>query len=244
MKNTNILLFCIFLFFILQSNCASHVAFVKTKKLVKRTNIEIVTRKYIVTSPRKILLMGDSMAYFLGFRLNDYCEKNNHDMYCVTWVSGTTGGYAKSDTIQYFINNFGADYIIFVIGSNELFYYDIPERQKYVETIIAMMGDIPNIWIGPPNWKEDTGINQMMLEVLGEDRFFLSKKLTFERQAEGDAHPSRRASEMWFDSVAVWIMRDSKYPIILEKPDNKSLNPIKGKTLVTRYYKKIVTDSI
>jgi len=229
----------IFILLLIFTSCNKPKIFLNSKTICLRKKIEL-KRRYLVTSPQRILLIGDSMAYFLGFRLNDYCEKNKDDMYLVTWVSATTKVFAQSDTIQYFINQFSPTYIIFVIGSNELFYYDLDARRQYVKEIIKQIGDIHSIWVGPPNWKEDTGINNIMMSEVGEKRFFLSKNLTFERQSGADVHPSRKSSEMWFDSIAHWIVKKSDFPIKLDTPEYKSKNEIKFKTLKLRTFKRKV----
>ena len=177
------------------------------------------------TSRQKILLIGDSMAYSLMFRAQNYCDYNQHELKVVSWVSATSKTYAICDTLEYYVNLYKPTFIIFVIGANEMFAYNAQNRIQYFEKIIPQTHGIHTVWIGPPNWKEDTGINNVMMQKFGPKQFFLSKKLKYTRIAGDVAHPDRTSSSMWMDSIASWIMHKSYFPIKLEQPKGK--NPIR-----------------
>ena len=171
------------------------------------------------------LLIGDSMNEYLRIRLNDYCIANGYDMYCVIWYGATTKQYGTSDTIAYFINKHHPTYVLLTIGSNELFVRDIIEkRTDYVKHIVKQLGRTPFVWVGPPNWKEDTGINEMIVTNVGESRYFESKRLKYNRYKDG-AHPTRESAAMWMDSIAVFLQNDALSPIEMTPPD--------------KYYKKV-----
>jgi len=177
------------------------------------------------SSSQKILLIGDSMLEQLRWRLRDYVESNGHQMFSVIWYSSQSEYYGKSDTLKYFICQYKPTYIMMVLGANELFVSDIiNKRSNYVKKIVDDMDTIPFVWIGPPNWKDDTGINQLILRHAGKDRYYPSYKITqtplFKRYNDG-AHPKPESACQWFDSVAVWIMNDSRYPILLNLPKEK-----------------------
>jgi hypothetical protein len=176
------------------------------------------------TSCQNILLIGDSMAYSLMFRAKNYCDYNNHSLHVVTWVSATSKTYAICDTMEYFVNLYKPTFIIFVIGANEMFAFNAKSRIQYIDKIIPQTHGIPTVWVGPPNWKEDTGINDVMMEKFGPKQFFLSKKLHYTRIKGDVAHPDRKSGAMWMDSISSWIMRDSYFPIRLKKPEEN--NPI------------------
>ena len=102
------------------------------------------------------------------------------------------------------------------------------DRDLYIKQIVKQCENVKLIWVGPPNWKEDSGINDLILKNLGKDRYFLSKNLVFSRVSDG-AHPTRKSSEMWAGKIAQWIVEESKYPIILNKPAfeyKKTLYPV------------------
>ena len=172
----------------------------------------------IDSSSQRFLLIGDSMLETLAYRLNDYCKKNKHEMNSVIWYSSSTLWYGNSDTISHFINKLKPTYVILVIGANELFIRDIRSRDRLVKNILRQIGDRKYIWVGPPNWKKDTGINDLILRNTGYGRYFPSKNLTYERFKDG-AHPTRKAGYMWMDSVAAFIMKKSMYPVLMNYPD-------------------------
>jgi hypothetical protein len=170
------------------------------------------------STQQRILIAGDSMSGFLRLRLNDYCQQNGHVMYSVVWNSGNTIWFAETDTLDYFIAKFQPTYILIVLGGNELTLPHPEYRQKHIDKIIRKIGNIPYVWIGPPNWEEDTGINDMLLKSVGRKRFFPSLKLEFDRQSDG-AHPTQKSAYIWMDSIAAFMMTKSKHPVLMEYPD-------------------------
>ena len=86
--------------------------------------------------------------------------------------------------------------------------------------ILRQIGDLPYIWIGPPNWKDDTGINELLAEECAQGSFYLSKGGTFEREKDG-AHPTKESAALWMDRVCRWIEDESSHPIRLDKPDKQ-----------------------
>ena len=175
----------------------------------------------IDSTSQHFLLIGDSMLETLRYRLNDYCRKNKHTMNAVIWYSSSTLWYGNCDTLSYFVNKFNPTYVILVIGGNELFIRDIRSRDKFVKNILKQIGNRKYFWVGPPNWKEDTGINSLIERNVGPRRYYPSKKLTFERVRDG-AHPTRKSGYMWMDSIAAFIMKKSMYPVLLNYPDTPS----------------------
>lgn len=196
------------------------------RELIPRTRqrivIDTVPRHlaggHIDTTKQRILLIGDSMLEGLRMRLIDYCEYNGHDLDVVIWYSAQTYWYGKYDTLSYFINKHDPSYVILVLGANELFVRDIKtKRQKYVDHILKQIGQHRFVWVGPPNWADDTGINEMIVENVGKRRYFPSKDLSYKRASDG-AHPTMESARMWMDSISTWIMNESMYPIKLEEP--------------------------
>lgn len=169
------------------------------------------------SSAHKILLTGDSMCEGLMFRFKEYAAANDHELKTVIWYSSTTVWWSESDSLQKLIDTYEPDYVFFTTGSNELFIRNIEEREKYVQDIISQAGDKKFIWIGPPNWAEDTGINDLIIRNVGRDRFFESRHLTFERGPDG-AHPTWSSSAVWADTISSWIMEKSRHKILMEKP--------------------------
>ena len=187
---------------------------------------EMYTSEYtpqtgIDSTSQTILLIGDSMLEQFRWRLRDYCAENGHQMQSVIWYSSQSEWYGKTDTLKYFINKFKPTYVILILGANELFVRDIiTKRTPYVKHIIEQIDTIPFIWVGPPNWKDDTGINEMIVSNVGSRQYYPSKNLKYNRYDDG-AHPKPESASMWCDSVAKFIMEKSRHPILLNPPTKK-----------------------
>ncbi len=174
------------------------------------------------TTSQRILLIGDSMIEHLMLRMKDYTYFNKHNLKTVIWYSSQTKWYGTYDTLNYFMKKYKPTYVFLVLGANELFIRDIiKKRTKYVKKIISTLDTVKFVWVGPPNWKDDTGINTMILRNVGKDRFFPSKNLNYKRTRDG-AHPTKSSASVWMDSIAVWVMNESRYPIIMKKPNEKT----------------------
>jgi hypothetical protein len=107
------------------------------------------------------------------------------------------------------------------LGANELFVKNIAEkRDKYVKNILSQIGNIPFVWIGPPNWKPDTGINDLVAKNVKRcenGSFFVSNGMHFDRAKDG-AHPTRKSARAWMDSVARWMPANAAHPIKMNLP--------------------------
>lgn len=176
-------------------------------------------RAPVDTTAKNILFIGDSMLEGLAPRLAAYCDKSGHTLVEVIWYSSSTYYWGESARLTELINKFNPDYIFVCLGANELYVPDIKRaRRPYVKRMLAEMGNIPYVWIGPPNWDEDTGINDLLAHELGRGCFYLSAHDKFERSRDG-AHPTRASAHDWMDRVVSWMETSCAHPIRLEKPD-------------------------
>ena len=184
-----------------------------TKRNKQRTGVMDTTKK-------TILFIGDSMLEGLGPRLAAYAKENGHTLYYVIWYSSTSEVWGRTTKLKEYIKQFKPNYVFICLGSNELFVRDIQtSRQKYVDNIIAQIGNLPYVWIGPPNWKPDTGINEMIKNTAEDGCYYNSytPDQHYDRSRDG-AHPTRASAAAWMDRVAKWVMTKSAYPIRLNKP--------------------------
>ncbi len=174
------------------------------------------------TAAKTILFIGDSMLDGLYPRLAAYAGHNGHTLYAVIWYSSTSEKWGGSGRLKSYIDRLSPDYIFICLGANELFVKDIAtKRTSHVQTLLGEIGDIPYLWIGPPNWKPDTGINELIATNAAPGTFFLSDGMTFERGKDG-AHPTRASAAQWMDSVIRWMPSHHPHPIRLELPDVES----------------------
>lgn len=177
------------------------------------------------TASKVILFIGDSMLDGLSPRLAAYAEQNGHTLYTVIWYSSTSERWGKSDKLASYIKRIKPGYIFLCLGANELSVRDIiAKRDAYVKKIISDIGDIPYVWIGPPNWKEDTGINRLIATNTATGCYFKSDGMTFERGKDG-AHPTRSSAAEWMDSVARWMPLHCSHPIKMELPESDFARP-------------------
>lgn len=170
------------------------------------------------TTSKNILFIGDSMLEGLAPRLAKYCGKNGHTLVEVIWYSSSTLCWGQSGRLTELIQKYHPDYIFVCLGANELYVPDIKKaRRPYLQKMVAEIGDIPYVWIGPPNWDEDTGINDLLEQELDEGCFYLSAHDKFERSKDG-AHPTRASAAQWMDRVIKWIDTTGAHPFLLDYP--------------------------
>ncbi|MDE6679895.1 MAG: SGNH/GDSL hydrolase family protein [Muribaculaceae bacterium] len=175
--------------------------------------------------PKSILLFGDSMTFNLALRLAAYAAHNGHQMHAVNWDSSNTKIWADCDTLEHYIKEYNADYVFISLGSNEIYYKKPEVRLPYVKRILEMIDTIPYVWIGPPNWEEDSGINDMLERTCRRGSFFRSAGMKFERKKD-KIHPTRDASALWMDSIMRW-MPHSSHPILAAlPPDTLGKHPV------------------
>ena len=188
------------------------------KRQGKAVSKDSTWRAPVDTTAKNILFIGDSMLEGLAPRLASYCDKNGHTLVEVIWYSSSTLCWSETARLTELINKYHPDYIFVCLGANELYVPDIKTARKpYLKKILAEIGDIPYVWIGPPNWDEDTGINDMLAENLDKGCFYLSANDKFERKRDG-AHPTQKSAQQWMDRVVKWMRTTGSHPIRLNQP--------------------------
>jgi lysophospholipase L1-like esterase len=190
----------------------------KGKRRGEAVQADTTWRAPMDTTAKNILFIGDSMLEGLGERLAKYTHKNGHTLVEVIWYSSSTKCWAESARLTQLINKYHPNYIFICLGANELYVPNIKTARKpYLKKILAEIGDIPYLWIGPPNWDEDTGINALLADNLSEGCFYYSANDHFTRSRDG-AHPTRASAHVWMDRVVKWMVTKCAHPIRLEKP--------------------------
>lgn len=170
------------------------------------------------TTAKNILFIGDSMLEGLGERLAAYCKKSGHTLIEVIWYSSSTKCWGETARLTELINKYHPNYIMVCLGANELYVPNIKTaRRPLLKKILAEIGDTPYLWIGPPNWIEDTGINDLLTQEVDEGCFYYSANDKFTRSRDG-AHPTRASAHKWMDRVIKWMKTNGAYPIRLDYP--------------------------
>jgi hypothetical protein len=190
------------------------------QKIIK-TNVLATSKtpaRKIDTSSQRILMVGESMIEGLMFPFIKYAHYNHHNLQAKIWYGSTTIAWSQNDTLKKIIEKAKPTFIIVSIASNELYAKNISVREPYVKKILKQLDGYNYVWIGPPNPSTDYGINDIIERNTGQDRFFMSKYMSFDRIQDG-VHPTRESSRKWADSIAVWIMEKSRHPIMLKRPE-------------------------
>lgn len=178
------------------------------------------------TTKTRVLLFGDSELDHLRSPVYNYCKNNNCELVAtITWYGSTTVQWGKGDTLQKYLDEFRPDFVICVLGLNELFIPNVEPRRASVQNIksTVMKSGAKFYWVGPAAWKQDQGICSMLQEEL-DSLCYPSHKLTLER-ANDHRHPSRDGSKVWFDSVAVAMTQHTRLDLsntvaVYEMPKN------------------------
>lgn len=174
------------------------------------------------TTKQRILLMGDSECGGLCFQLNDYCIQNGHQLVAsFVWNSATILNFAYSDTIIKIIEKYKPTYIFIVLGLNELYAKDLIKRKQAAQILAKKLEGIPYSWVGPANYTNDYGINQVFYESAQKGSFYLTKNLNLPKGGD-KRHPNSTGYRIWMDSLAVWVENEAKYRIKLSPPEKRN----------------------
>jgi hypothetical protein len=176
------------------------------------------------TAPQRILLVGDSMVFNLIPRLSDYCLQNGHTLKPAIWYASTTIAWGSQSKLDQLITEFEPTFVLIVLGSSELTSRSMEGRAQSVRNMLQKIGDREMAWVGPPNWRPDTGINALLEAELGKDRFFRSAELELERESDG-IHPNRAAGSQWADLIAAWLEREGRAHIVMKTPERTGTPP-------------------
>lgn len=171
------------------------------------------------TTVHSVLVFGDSMTHLLAMSISQYGTKNNYHLTSVTWESSSIPGWSNSDKIPKYIEESKPDFIIVSLGSNEMELKHFERRIPDVEKIVAAIGDIPFVWVGPPLWKEDKGVYEMLEKSLPKGVVFRVGEDVDIPRGKDKIHPTRKGAQIWADTLMRWIPL-SPHPILAEKPDS------------------------
>lgn len=156
----------------------------------------------------KILLLGDSMVEVLSPWLAAYAKENGHELVPAIWYGSTIGAWARSPELGRLLGEIEPTLVIVALGSSELTARSIATRKPSLRAIVDRVGSKVRLaWIGPPNWREDTGINDLLEAEIGDDRFFRSAGLELTRKRDG-IHPDAAGGRVWAGAIAAWLERD------------------------------------
>jgi hypothetical protein len=112
------------------------------------------------------------------------------------WESASIPAFAESDRVQMLMKRWNPDLVLVTLGANDVF-NDHPEYMvKHIERIVKNVGKRDCVWIGPPLWKEDKGLVDVLREHVAPCRFYDSEHLVLQRAGDG-IHPTEKGGEVW-----------------------------------------------
>lgn len=160
------------------------------------------------TTSVRALFIGDSMVENLARQYAAMLPEATDSAFAVIWYGSTTRQWAETATLDYYIRKHKPTFVFVCLGSNELFVNNALQRKPYIEKIKSKIGSMPYIWIGPPDWKGDTGINDAIKQTVGDGCFYDSRQLTLERGSD-NIHPTDKGAAVWADSIASWMAKQN-----------------------------------
>lgn len=115
-----------------------------------------------------------------------------------------------SGKIDLLISNTQPDLVIINLGANEVANVDPPAHAPAVRHIVSAIGNRPCVWVSPPSWRKDTGIQDVIRQNSAPCRYFDSDKLVSQPiQRQGDKiHPTDEGGAVWADAFWSWLQAE------------------------------------
>lgn len=158
--------------------------------------------------PRVVLHVGDStvgdgggLELALDKRFHALGATFHHD----AWVSASIWSVEHADKLKKLIRHFQPDLVIVTLGTNDVFHPtpamlgpSIADISRKAATLGLARGAPPREcwWIGPPTWKKDLGVVDVIRKHAAPCRFFDSSLMGIERRPDG-VHPTDKGGEEW-----------------------------------------------
>jgi hypothetical protein len=127
-------------------------------------------------------------------------------------VSESILSYDKSLKLKELLAKHQPDIVIVTLGTNDVFVPFPSALAQNVKSIVARIGARECYWIGPPTWKPDTGIVQVLRDNVAPCRFYDSSNLKLQRAGDG-IHPTDRGGADWARSFWTFFRPTSTRPL-------------------------------
>lgn len=114
-------------------------------------------------------------------------------------VSESIVSFDKSPKLKELLAKHHPDIVILTLGTNDVFVPFPASMVGNIRNIIGRIGARECYWIGPPTWKPDTGIVQVLKDNVAPCKFFDSASLKLQRAGDG-IHPTDRGGADWATS--------------------------------------------
>lgn len=146
------------------------------------------------------------MAWALGTELQPLLAEVGDKLVTQSKISGSIRGFSRrhAQEIRNPIRKYDPDVVLIVLGSNEALVPYPRHLRKPIRRVVDAIGDRTCYWIGPPMWREDTGIVEVLNDDVAPCTFFDSSDLSLERRPDR-IHPTRAGSRTWALAVRDWL---------------------------------------
>jgi lysophospholipase L1-like esterase len=114
------------------------------------------------------------------------------------WESASIAAFAQSQRLPKLMKKYDPDLVLLTLGANDVFDRRPENLIRYIESIVKKVGDRDCYWIGPPLWKGDFGLVEVIREHALPCKFFDSKDLVLQRAGDG-IHPTEKGGAAWAD---------------------------------------------
>jgi acyl-CoA thioesterase-1 len=114
-------------------------------------------------------------------------------------VSESIVSYDHSPKLKSLIEKHRPDIVIITLGTNDVFVPYPASMVGNVQNIVKRVGSRECYWMGPPTWKPDTGIVQVLKDNVAPCKFFDGAGLKLQRGGDG-IHPTDRGGADWATS--------------------------------------------
>lgn len=114
-------------------------------------------------------------------------------------VSESIVSYDKSSKLKELLAKHNPDIVIITLGTNDVFVPYPAAMAGNVKNIASRVGTRECYWLGPPTWKPDTGIVQVLKDNVAPCRFYDASNLKLQRAGDG-IHPTDRGGADWATS--------------------------------------------
>jgi lysophospholipase L1-like esterase len=115
------------------------------------------------------------------------------------WESASLVAFADSDRLPKLMKKYDPDLVLLTLGANDVFDKHPDNMIRYIETIVKKVGKRDCIWIGPPLWKGDFGLVDVIRDHVAPCKFYDSSHLTLQRAGDG-IHPTEKGGAVWADA--------------------------------------------
>ncbi len=114
-------------------------------------------------------------------------------------VSESIVSYDHSPKLKTLIEKNRPDIVIITLGTNDVFVPYPASMAGNIRNIVRRVGTTECYWMGPPTWKPDTGIVEVLKDNVAPCKFFDSSNLKLQRGGDG-IHPTDRGGAAWAQS--------------------------------------------